>query len=250
MGTAENEGPRYGACQVMRTYCTVTEERMAASGVQSRTRICGAGKILLLALSTSLVMISAAQELPSVDNPYEEVLGDQERPAIFDPEHYGMTLVDDPAIFLSLLIEADRCPPGGKGTKGIPCAAISYAPEGTRDEFYQRSLRPIFKVERSGRVWTFLDGQLALVPADFLLSVSDLSDASGLERGSYVPTALVGYKETEVRCRRDEPCVEDFFFTFKSSILTTGCLEKIWNRRGGPTGSGEQSRCVYRDIRN
>jgi hypothetical protein len=205
--------------------------------------------------AVALVCITSAgsaQTPPSdgYDRTYEELIGPQKLPTLFDPEKYGMQKIDRPEDLFSLLTRKGRCQPGKTVKSGVPCAYVSYASPGTREDAYRESLRPIFKVESEDHIWTFLNSRLSLARIDDLLNVEDLADASGPERRtSYRPTALVGYDENQANCARSDgkSCVDAAHFLVfnRKKLLTPGCMDEIWNKRGGATGSGHQSRCRF-----
>lgn len=206
-------------------------------------------------LSAACLMASEAdaQTPPErgYDDTYADLIGPQPLPDLFDPADVGMTRVDDPQDLMSLLTVEGRCPPRKPASAGMPCAFISYAPENTREDAFANSLRPVFKVEGNGRVWTFLDGGLALVRISDLQMVSDLQDPS-MPDASYRPTAIVGYEENQSTCSRlgKDACVDPSHFrTFvEMRYLTPACIDEIWKgRRGGASSVGAQSRCRFRE---
>lgn len=205
------------------------------------------------AASVLCLTVSMAQAQPpparGYDDTYADLIGPQPLPDLFDPGDLGMARVDDPQKLLELLTHEDRCPPRKRGTSGIPCALISYAPEKTLKESYASSLRPVFRLEGDERVWTFLDTELSLVQISNLWEVSDLHDAN-LPGVTYRPTAVVGYEENNANCSRRGPekCVDPSHFKMfvEWGYLTPACLDEIWNgRRGGASGVGVQSRCRF-----
>jgi hypothetical protein len=185
------------------------------------------------------------------DHTYDEIIGPQKLPDLFDPIEHGMEPIESHDQFYAQLIQPGRCPPGKTQRKRVPCAMISYAPPGTFEEAYPRSLRPVLKVESESSVWTFVNGGLVHISIDELWGLQDLSDPTNPERSSYDPTALVGYEENREHCAtsRNQTCLKEEYFLFlaqQSEILTPGCVDEIWSRKGGATGAGAQSRCRFK----
>lgn len=182
------------------------------------------------------------------DRTYEEIIGPQKLAEIFEPTTLGMQWVEDSDELFDLLIADGRCPVGKRQDPGAPCALISYAPPNTRVDAFENALRPVFRVESASRVWTILDGSLALVDVSKLLATTDLLD-SGSGPMTYVPTALIGYRENTANCERlgRDHCLDSDNFSqyLESGFLTLACKEKIWSRRVGPTGVGQHSRCRH-----
>jgi len=216
------------------------------------TRLC---RLCAVAGVFSCIALAANAQTPpgdGFDHTYDEIIGPQKIPELFDPAKHGMTIVENPDRFYELLTEADRCPPKKTAKPRVPCALISYAPPGTVEAAYSQSLRPVFKVVDEDTIWTFLNGTLALAGVHDLWNVQDLTDPNDPDRPTYDPTALVGQEENQEHCAKSGglACVEErHFLTFvrQAQILTPGCVDEIWNNRGqgGPTDSGQQSRCRF-----
>jgi hypothetical protein len=212
---------------------------------------------LSVVCASLLLALPAQAQTPSRDEdvqPYEEIIG---RQVYFDPAKFGMSKIETPDRFYDLLTRPERCPPGeplAKTKRKTACAFISYAPPGTNEAAYTKSLRPVFRVVSPDEIWTILDSGLARVSVKKLESVRDLKDPNDPARNRpYTPVAVVGASENEAACRARRKCVDTKFFRAlidDVGILTDGCVAEIWDSKGGASGAGEQSRCRYRTDRD
>lgn len=210
----------------------------------------GASLLALLCLLTPLALAQSPLS-PAYDDTYSDLIGPMPLPDLFDPTVIGMELIEYPSDLEAALTKSSRCPMRKTADRGMPCAFVSYAPENTLKASYLDSLRPVFKVESDSRVWTFLGGELSLVPVAELWEVVDLDDPK-LPGASYQPTSIVGYEENLSNCARRgrEKCVDPSHFEMfvEKGYLTPACIVEIWEgRRGGPSGVGVQSRCRFNE---
>lgn len=163
------------------------------------------------------------------------------------PEDLGMTQLSKPSDLYTALTATGRCDEGSKANAGTVCALISYVPLGADPKAYDKTLRPVFRVSSSERIWTIIDGKLARVSASSLEIADDFRD-----QGASVPPlpviAVAGVRENEDRCNADLPCVDISYYLQlidEVGILSNGCVDEIWNPKGGPTDVGAQKRCKY-----
>lgn len=205
---------------------------------------------LLSALAGGLFcfsLVAEAQAPPAKhdDEASEEVI-ELDTPGYFEPGKYGMTILTTPSQLGSAL--ESLCPKGKMAKSKTMCAFISYAPTETSQEAYQQSLRPIFRASGGG-YWTFIGGTLTLASVATLAYATDLTDANEPGRKDpYPATALVGFETNEQRCLEGLQCVDLSFFTAlvnDTRILTSACVDEIWNKRGGSSDAGSQNRCRF-----
>jgi hypothetical protein len=168
---------------------------------------------------------------------------------LLGPEDLGMKKVSAGDDLYKVLTGSRRCNPEKASKPREPCAFISYAPSGSNEEAYTNTLRPVFRIISRNKVWSIIDGRLARVSVDNLAVARDLREPSGERTDkAYPAVGVIGWTENLDRCKSKKKCIDMAYYRKLLSevgILSSGCVDEIWNPKGGATGVGEQSRCRF-----
>lgn len=168
---------------------------------------------------------------------------------LLGPEDLGMKKLSPGDDLYKALTASGRCDPGKPSKPREPCAFISYAPSGSNEEAYTNTLRPVFRIISRDKVWSIVDGRMARISVENLAVAKDLREPSGEATDkAYPAVAVIGWAESVERCKAKKKCIDMSYYQKLVSdvgILTSGCVDEIWNPKGGATAVGEQARCRF-----
>ncbi len=168
---------------------------------------------------------------------------------LLGPEDLGMKKLSAGDDLYKVLTASRRCNPDKASKPREPCAFISYAPSGSNVEAYANTLRPVFRIISRDKVWSVVDGRLARVNVENLAIARDLREPSGDPTDkAYPAVAVIGWTENLDRCKSKKKCIDMAYYqklVSEVGILTSGCVDEIWNPKGGATAIGEQARCRF-----